>query len=96
MDKREARALAEDASLQRRREPHGALVDRLLNKPEASEVVGASGAQYQVEIEAFWDSGKPGDLRVIVAIDDGGLRALAPLTTAFIISISPDGSFTGE
>ncbi len=94
MDKREARTLAEDVALQLRTESYGALVDRLLNKPEAADVVGASGAQYQVEIEAFWDSGKPGNLRVIVASDDGGLRALAPYTTDFIIS--PDGSFIGE
>jgi hypothetical protein len=94
MDKREALELAEVTASQLRREPYERLVDRLLDEPEVMEVVGASGTAYQVEALAFWDSGKAGNLRVIVAIDDGGLRAFKPLTTDFIMA--PDGSFIGE
>lgn len=94
MDTSEAVRLAEDVAARLRTEPYGTLVDRLLGKPEVTEVVGPSGTPYQVEIEAFWDSGKPGDLRVMVAVDDGGFRAFVPLTTDFIMS--PDGSFIGE
>jgi hypothetical protein len=57
-------------------------------------MVGVSGTRYQVEITAFWDSGKPGNLRVLAAIDDGGWRAFKPLSTDFIMA--PDGSFVGE
>ncbi|MEA3510923.1 MAG: hypothetical protein U9R51_05755 [Actinomycetota bacterium] len=45
-------------------------------------------------MQAFWDSRQPGDLRVIVAIDDGGWRALSPLSADFIIAA--DGHFVGE
>lgn len=66
----------------------------LLEEAVSFEVVGPSGTAYQVEIDAVWD-GEPGkDLRVFGRIDDGGWRALAPLTSDFIIS--PEGSFVGE
>jgi hypothetical protein len=61
---------------------------------EVVEVAGKSGAEYQIEIEAVWDDKPDGNLRVIVGIDDGGLRAFSPLTESFIIA--PDGSFVGE
>jgi hypothetical protein len=66
----------------------------LLRSPETQEVIGDSGAAYQVELQAFWDHRPEGDLRVIVAIDDGGLRAFAPLSDDFIVS--PAGHFIGE
>jgi hypothetical protein len=47
-----------------------------------------------LEIEAHWDDRKKRTLRVYVAVDDGGLRALMPLTRSFIIA--PNGSFIGE
>lgn len=93
-DKSEAGRLAESILESLRRESYQALVNRYLDSPEHREVVGESGKRYQVEVEAFWDSGQPGDLRVRVAIDDGGWRALSPLTSDFIIAT--DGSFVGE
>ena len=58
------------------------------------EIVGKSGTKYQVEIQAFWDN-KPGqDVRVSVAIDDGGWRAWFPTTNDFIVA--PSGEFVGE
>ncbi|MEX0754888.1 MAG: hypothetical protein WD556_07180 [Actinomycetota bacterium] len=63
--------------------------------PENRRVEGDSGKEYQIETQAFWDSGqRHKNLRVIAAIDDGGIRALSPLTDDFIIS--PDGHFVGE
>jgi hypothetical protein len=94
MNNVEGRALAEAALSRLRGMTYGDLVDRFLNAADHEEVVGPSGTTYQIEIDAFWDSGKPGDLRVTVAVDDGGLRAFAPLTTDFIIA--PDGTFVGE
>jgi hypothetical protein len=46
--------------------------------------VGKSGAEYQIEIQVFWDDRINGDLRVIGSIDDGKLRAFFPLTLDFI------------
>lgn len=94
MNKAEGRSLAEAALSRLRGMSYGDLVDRYLNAADHEEVAGLSGTTYQIEIDAFWDSDKPGNLRVIVAVDDGGFRAFAPLTTSFIIA--PDGTFVGE
>jgi hypothetical protein len=58
------------------------------------EMTGESGAKYQIEIESFWDGKPEGDLRVLVNVDDGGIRAFCPCSDGFIIS--PSGVFVGE
>ncbi len=68
----------------------GALIDEVITR----EVVGESGAVYQMEIQVFWDSQPGGNLRVLGGIDDGGWSAFVPLNETFIIA--PDGSFIGE
>jgi hypothetical protein len=60
----------------------------------SSWLTGEDGKQYQMEVQAHWDRKKDGDLRVMVSIDDGGLRAFFPVSGDFIVS--PDGSFVGE
>ena len=78
-----------------RREPYGTLVARYLHESDEYTVVRESGVQYQVEVQAFWDSPRqPANLRVIIAIDDGEWRAFHPLSTDFIVA--SDGSFVGE
>ena len=66
----------------------------LLETQDTSEVTAESGAKYQVEFQAVWDDKKDGNIRVMGAIDDGGLRAFAPLTDDFIMA--PKGDFVGE
>ncbi len=61
---------------------------------ETPEIVGKSDVKYQLEIQALWDDEPKGHLRVMVSIDDGGLRAYFPMTDDFIIT--PDGSFVDE
>jgi hypothetical protein len=58
------------------------------------EVTAESGAVYQVETLVDWDGATDANLRVIVAIDDGGPSAYKPMTDSFIMA--PDGSFVGE
>jgi hypothetical protein len=58
--------------------------------PLTQELVGEDRKTYQLEIQAFWDSKKGGDVRLIVAADDGGSRAFKPLTGDFIMR--PDRS----
>ena len=72
----------------------GQLRERYLKRPETREVSVSSGTVYQVETQAFWDSRKEGDLRVIVSVDDGGWRAWMPVSEDFILA--PDGSFVDE
>jgi hypothetical protein len=52
---------------------------------ETFEVRGASGTNYQIEIQFFWDDKPSGDIRVVGSIDDGGLRAFVPLTQDLLI-----------
>jgi hypothetical protein len=49
---------------------------------------------WQVEVQVFWDDEPNGNVRVMVSIDDGGLRAFVPMTSDFIKA--PSGEFIGE
>jgi len=83
-----------DAELRRLFElPYAELI-KLIGTPEVKQVVGEDGISYQIEIEAFWDINRNEDVRVIVAVDDGGWRAVIPLTQDFVMR--PDGSFVDE
>jgi hypothetical protein len=94
MDKEEARGILAQQIARLRQLSHGDL-QRYVKDEEHMEVKGESGAEYQVEVQSLWDEGRPGgNLRVMVSIDDGGLRAIFPLSEDFIIA--PDGSFVGE
>jgi hypothetical protein len=44
-----------------------------------------SEANYQIELNVFWDSKPGGDLRIIGSIDDSGWRAFVPLTESLIM-----------
>jgi hypothetical protein len=89
VDKSEARQVAQAQIAELRRQSWTELRDSYLDKPGSTEVTGASGAEYQLEIQAVWDGKPNGDLRVIVAVDDGGLSAFAPISESFIVA--PDG-----
>jgi len=65
--------------------------DRVIQTPEIS---APSGVKYYLEIEAFWDQLPNSNIRLIVSIDDAGIRAYHPLTKDFIKA--PDDSFVGE
>jgi hypothetical protein len=92
MDSNEARTLLLTEMVRYRRTSYLEL-QRLLNEQDTCEAVGPSGTKYQIEIQAFWDSGRGGDLRVRGTIDDGGLRAFVPLLEDFIVD--PTGAFVG-
>ena len=69
-------------------------LQQFLGNPDSIDVFGPSGQRYGIETEAFWDDKRGGNLRVIVAIDDGGWRAFVPLTDDFIKT--SDDQFVGE
>ena len=58
------------------------------------EVTRDSERSWQLEIQVLWDDEPNGNVRVMVSIDDGGLRAFVPMTESFIKS--PQGEFVGE
>jgi hypothetical protein len=66
----------------------------LIDRSETFEQVSPSGVTYQIEVQVFFDEEARQTLRVIGTIDDGGWRALSPLSNDFIMA--SDGSFVGE
>ena len=69
-------------------------VARIDDKPIVLETTTDTDRWYEVEIEAFWDGGRGGDVRVVFSIDDGGWRAFLPLTETVIVA--REGAPAGE
>jgi len=86
MNRDEAQRVATNHLASYRAKPYAELVG-LVGTVQTHQVVAPSGVTYQLEVQAIWDDPKkPNDLlRVMVAVDDGGLRAFAPVTEAFLI-----------
>jgi hypothetical protein len=83
-----------DAELRRLLElPYSELI-KLVGVRDFKEVVGEDGITYRVQVKAIWETTKNKDVRVVVSVDNGGWRALRPLTQNFVIR--PDGSFVEE
>ena len=54
------------------------------------DVIGSDKKKYQIEVQAFWDSKKEGDVRMLCSIDDGGLGAFVPLTEGVLKKKEPN------
>jgi hypothetical protein len=52
----------------------------MIGESKQTEIVGASGTQYQLDVEVVWDARPAGDIRIVASIDDGGWRAFCPLS----------------
>src|SRR5579859_3585887 len=60
---------------------------KLMGHRQTKSVEGVDGKMYNIEIQAFWDNKSSGNLRVIVAVDDGGLSAFRrPHTETLIMT----------
>lgn len=92
MDQAEARSILAFNLLRYRQRSFAELL-RLIEEPEVLLVVGADGAQYQLEVQAVWDDRAQSRLRVMASIDDGGLSAFRPVSDDFLIAA--DGSPVG-
>jgi hypothetical protein len=94
MDKAHAlRALGEVLD-RYRADPYDVLVSRIDQDPIIEERPGPAGGTYQVEIISVWDDRPGGNVRVMGSIDDGGWRAILPVTRSFIKHAA--GGFVGE
>jgi hypothetical protein len=90
MNKDEARGVLAAHLEQYRRRTYGDL-SRTLGNQGCDEVIGPSGAEYQVEVDILWDNKPGGLLRILGSIDDGRLPgAMFPLTAGFLLR--PDGT----
>jgi len=93
MDRQEAVELLEAELEKYRRRSYDELL-QLRKLVDDFGVVGPSGTTYGIEVQAFWDSKRCRNLRVIASIDGGGISTCRPLCRDFIIA--PDGRFIGE
>ena len=93
MDTQEAKSLLTEELAKYRARSYADLV-AIIGEAERAQVTGPSGKWYQVEVNALWDARVGGDVRVVASIDDGGLRAIVPLSDDFIKAT--DGTFIGE
>lgn len=73
--------------------PYRELASRV-DSVTTDEVARDSERSWQLEVQVFWDDEPNGNVRVVVSIDDGGLRAFVPMSEDFIKS--PSGEFVGE
>ena len=94
MDSSEARAMLAEHLDRYRTRGYAELAAIVSRPPEVAEVVGASGARYQIEVLCVWDDTPDSTVRVLGAVDDGGWRAFLPLTDGFLMR--PDGTFADE
>lgn len=92
MTDEEARGVLRAEFIKLRASGYSDLVGRLAEKQEVAEVTGLSGVTYHLELQGFWDDAERRELRVVAAIDDGGLRAFLPFTDSF--TIDPTGTIT--
>jgi hypothetical protein len=85
MDRQEAaRLLRRELSAYARRSRDD-LLDPI-GQVEAYSIDGPTGVSYQVEVDAHWDGGPGGTIRVLGSIDDGGFRAsFSPTTDGFLM-----------
>ena len=67
-----------------------ARVDTVTTDEEARD----SERSWQLEVQVLWDDEPGGNVRVVVSIDDGGLRAFVPVSESFVKA--PSGEFIGE
>ena len=89
MDRAEAKSMLEKELAEFAARPYDNLVASIKHI-DVKNVVGESGATYQIEFDVFWDSKPDGNLRIMASIDDGGWRAFFPLTDSLIMK--PDGT----
>ena len=95
MNKEEARRLADEALKPLRSLSYEQLLAEYFKNPHTSEVVGHDGQQYQIEVEAMWDSRKARTLRVFACADDGSVRwGMTTWSPCCAFTIGPDGTYT--
>jgi hypothetical protein len=91
MNREEALSIL-NSKLDQYRQMSYAELSAMVGGEECQEAVGPSGVEYQIEIQVMWDHRPNGDIRVLGAIDDGGLRAFVPLSSDLLVKPVGDDS----
>jgi hypothetical protein len=77
MDKQEAKTVLTTKLRKYRRLAYDELVAKIIDV-DCLEVTGASGVEYQIEVQFFWDGEADGDVRVMGSIDDFFRQSIWP------------------
>lgn len=85
MDNEEALSLLKDFLDEVEAAGYNALSKRV-GENDALEIAVSSSKVYQIEYDILWDHKPDGAIRIIGSVDDGGLRAFAPLTESRLVS----------
>ena len=93
MNKHEALALLQAELDEYRQWSYGDL-EKQIGEEYHLEIAGPSGVEYQIEIQILWETTPQGRILVIGSVDDGGIRAFAPLCETFVVS--PLGELTEQ
>jgi hypothetical protein len=93
MDTVAAQRILDEWMAKLRAVPYRELASRV-DSVTTDELARDSERSWQLEIQVLWDDEPDGNVRVMVSIDDGGLRAFVPMTKSFIKSRT--GEIVGE
>ena len=98
MNREQARELAE-AEIAPYREWSYERLLALRDQTKTYQIAGDDGALYRIEIQAFWDTGSPGNLRVWLNLDEGSESDSLPVSADFVMTpagdLVPDDSSRG-
>ncbi len=89
MNKKEATKILEEVLSNFKSKSFSDLQEMVGESPVMKEITSESGAEYQIEVIAYWDSKQGGDIRVLGSIDDMAQSDYDPLLKSFIMS--PEG-----
>ena len=94
MERAEAKAILKQEIARFREKSYADLI-ALVEQSDGFDVTGPSGKVYVLDVSAVWDGNHSGNVRLLLAIDDGSWRTtFSPLTDDFIMTA--DGLFIGE
>ena len=93
MNKQEALALLQARLDEYRQRSYGDL-EKQIGDDRHLEIAGPSSVEYQIEIQVLWEKAPGGKLLVMGSVDDGGIRAFAPLCETFVVA--PLGELTEQ
>ena len=60
-----------------------------IGRTKRIEFTTAEGTWYQASIEPVWDDEPGGTIRILIALDDGGVGAYSPLTDSLLVEPRP-------
>jgi hypothetical protein len=87
MDKSEAQKILREQMARIGNRSHSELTSLVeAGHIELYKIHGERGTVYQVEIQFFWDDQPGNTIRIMGSVDDGGVRAVLPLTDSVLIA----------